>query len=375
MINSVPTGYRWFDKTAFDSEEALGQYIRGLAEVTAPTTQTTEELKYISTLTSSTGLMLDFLGASYGIPRIALELDDDYAIRIQQELLIERVTEPAIVSGAQAMAPGVEAFEPWRFLPKPSENWMPSGDTPLMSSDYWTAAVFDLIFWATRGDVPGVQNFLDTMKAYGVKAWYTIRHPDAYIDTNDDPLIPDAVINYLPNGNPDPRTPHKANNVVVANILLQTDDVAGYVGGFLPSCLEGLPSEDCMPSGYELIWFNIEGIVDMNAQMCRNLLAGDPIPTVGYDRQSPNYYTDLGNGFVFSSIPTADLSKNVIITTDIFTSETAGYNVYTIVKEDFTPATTCTDIQAKCVVRQMTSLGDPGTLGSGLFIGGEVVSS
>jgi len=375
VLNSVPTGFRWFHEDSLAPTKELGQLLHGMADVLSPLVHTSEELKYAAALRSATGVLLDLLGQGYGILRNPLEIDDDYAIRIQQELLIERVTGPAILAGLTALMPGAVLFEPWRFLPKPSENWIPSDDQPLESADYWRTAVFDLFLYPDRGDVPGIESFIQFMKAYGVKHWFTVVQPDAHIDTNDDPLIPDATYLLLPNGLQDPRTPRKANNVVVSNTILQTDDVAGPWEGWLPSAYGGEPSGDLTPSGFEETYFVLDLIQDFYTEMGKNLLAGDPIPTVGFDRQSANYAAALLAGFSFPDIPVDDLSKNVVISVDIFASEAIGSNVYNIIREPFTPDTTLSDIQAKCVIRQMTSLGDPDTLGSGTFLGGELVSS
>lgn len=355
----MPTGFRWFGEESLKEQE-LNQLLVGWSKVLAPWEREIETLKHNLTLVNGTFGFLDVLGEGYGIPRQLLEPDDTYASRIQQELLVERVTRPAILAGLLLMVPYAELYEPWRDLAYLSENLVLSGSRPFADADYHNAATFDAILWATRGDVPGIADFIERMKAYGVKGWYTIRFPDQFLDFNDDPLIAPQAVDFLGNGLQDPRTVTRPSYVVTADTELITEDISGNAPGFMLSSPTGTLSGSMTLSQQEDLLYELWLIMENMAPGMRNFWGGDIIRPVALDRFSPDFATIEGNGFLIGDgFSLSNLQKNAIIETDLVASEVAGTGVVVVNRTEFMGTTQYTNFQAPADIRQVIALGDP----------------
>jgi hypothetical protein len=369
LKQQIPTSNRWFDEANFVETEELGALLRGLKETTVPWLMKTKELNHQTTLGTSTGSFLDTIGQGFGISRNLNETDDDYAIRIQQELLIDRVTLPAILAGLLRLVPHATIFEPWTELCKPSEDLLLSDNCHLGSPDYWNAAVFDVTIYPTSGAID-ITSFLEFMKAYGVKAWYTVHMPDQFIDYNDDPLVPVDDYDLLPNGNQDPRTSKRDQLVVTANLELETNDVPDFVEGWMPSCLGGEGSGYLTPSGFEVIPFHIDIVSDLNLDVRKPVFCGDILRVASLDRNAPTFAQAELAGFVLNGqLTLSDLSKNIIIEPDIVASEAAGQEIYDIIRPDYFVGTLHSEAQGPVWVTQAIGLGDPEVLGGGAVLG------
>lgn len=367
----IPVTSAFFAKENLVPTEELGAILKSLVDTSSDWLLKTKELKYQVSLQTATTTFLDTIGNGFGIPRLTGEIDDDYAIRIQQEILIERVTTPAILNGLLRIIPGATIFEPWRQLCKPSETFTPSEDCHLGSPDYWNAAVFDAFLYPTSGDIPGISNFLETMKAYGVKAWYTVNIPAQFIDYNNDPLIAEDSYDLLANGLQDPRTSKRDQLVVVTNTELETNDIPDFVEGWVPSGLGGDASNELTPSGFEIVYVVIDIVSDLNLDVRTPMRCGDVIRVAALSTTIPTFNDYLLAGFDLGSGPLilSDLSKNVIIEPDIVASEAAGMEIYDIINPDFYVNTKYTEVQGQARITQSIGLGDPEVLGGGEVLG------
>lgn len=304
----LPVGYQWFDPRMFRTDKELGQFLEGLVSVLADMAVQAKTLKYATTLDSAFGVLLDQLGGGYGITRQVAESDDDYAIRIQQELLIKRITRPAIEEGLLQFAEFVELYEPWRDLPIPSVNWVLSGAQPLGSPDYYNAAVFDAFLWPVSGAIPGLDEFFEVMKAFGVKPWVTVNLPDQAIDFNDDPMLPQVVVPTLSNGQPDPRFVSRPNVIIGSTLELETDVVPGRVpSGFMLSRSGSILSGTVCPSGRtEGLLFTLDIVNELfDFAPAHELCTSDPIYiAMDEDRDNLLVTDDVDAGELIGSVVT-----------------------------------------------------------------------
>lgn len=359
MKHMLPTGFQWFTEETLEPEYAVGQFIEALSKVAGPMLQQTASARHATSLVTATGPQLDALGKSYGILRVSGETDDDYALRIQQTLLIERITGPAILAALQQIVPYAELFEPWRSLPIPSDNWVLSGDTHLGSPDFWNAAVFEARLYVQSGSISGLDNFFQVMKAYGVKYWLAVFLPDQFIDYNNDPLSPLVAVPTLPafpTGQlQDPRSVSRPNSVIGSTLELVTDIIPSVGENAILSGEATIPSWSFLPSGpwEDEIYFTLDMITDYFASSTTALYAMDVLPIAMLDPASPNYATIVANNYEVPFYDPQDLYDNLVIDEDVDLSGAAGRSLLTVARSEFDGTAVSSDLQGPCLIEQL----------------------
>lgn len=136
-------------------------------------------------LETATDDWLDFWGNTFGVLRLNGEKDDDYRVRIIEEITAPKNTIEAIKlatarhlkrknKNSTIEAKDVRVFEPWTELFKLDVRGYLDGTGRLISYDYWNYAVIDVSLPDSSLITPDLIKYLGKIKAGGVKIAFTI---------------------------------------------------------------------------------------------------------------------------------------------------------------------------------------------------------
>lgn len=136
-------------------------------------------------LETATDDWLDFWGNTFGVLRWNGESDDDYRIRIIEEITAPKNTIEAIKQAtarhlkrknknSTIEAKDVRVFEPWTELFKLDVRGYLDGTGRLISYEYWNYAVIDVSLPDSSLITPDLIKYLGKIKAGGVKIAFTI---------------------------------------------------------------------------------------------------------------------------------------------------------------------------------------------------------
>ena len=136
-------------------------------------------------LETATDDWLDFWGNTFGVLRWNGESDDDYRIRIIEEITAPKNTIEAIKQAtarhlkrknknSTIEAKDVRVFEPWTELFKLDVRGYLDGTGRLISYEYWNYAVIDVSLPDSSLITPDLIKYLGKIKAGGVKIAFTV---------------------------------------------------------------------------------------------------------------------------------------------------------------------------------------------------------
>ncbi|WP_099321086.1 hypothetical protein [Anaerococcus sp. Marseille-P3625] len=127
---------------------------------------------------------LDYWGNMFGVPRDYQEIDDVYRKRIIIEILTPKNTLEGIKIAAarkinkdnneNLLPESIRIFEPWTKLIKLDEREYLDGEGRLISYDYWIYSVIDISLPDSSHITPALINYLNRVKAAGVKITFSI---------------------------------------------------------------------------------------------------------------------------------------------------------------------------------------------------------
>ena len=142
-----------------------------------------DETKLQMALKTATGSWLDYWGEFYGVLRLFDESDEEYRFRIIDEITSLKVTIPALKQGVtrylntyqkeDVRSSDVQVFEPWTDLIKLDERGALDGRGRIIDYHYWNYAVVDISLPDTRFISRDLIEYLNKIKAAGVKLEFT----------------------------------------------------------------------------------------------------------------------------------------------------------------------------------------------------------
>lgn len=140
--------------------------------------------KLAMALDTATGEWLDYWGYVFGVPRDYQEDDDAYRIRIIEEIIAPKDTLESIKRAAARkmnkdhkenfVPESIKIFEPWTQLIKLDERGYLDGIGRMISYDYWIYSVIDISLPDTSYITPELIEYLNRIKAGGVKIVYSL---------------------------------------------------------------------------------------------------------------------------------------------------------------------------------------------------------
>lgn len=143
-----------------------------------------EQAKLEMALDTARGTWLDLWGDTFGVYRVDKETDDKYRIRIIQEIISPKNTIPSLKEATsrfletykhQHIHPtDIKVYEPWTGLLILDERGTLDGKGRIVSNDYWRHAVIDIALPDTSLITPDLIEYLNTIKAGGVKIVFSI---------------------------------------------------------------------------------------------------------------------------------------------------------------------------------------------------------
>ena len=133
---------------------------------------------------TASGEWLDYWGNTFGVNRDYQEKDDPYRKRIIEEILAPKNTIEAIKRAAarkinkdtneNLLPESIRIFEPWTELIKLDERGYLDGSGRLISYDYWIYSVIDISLPDSSQITPALIEYLNKVKAAGVKIVFSI---------------------------------------------------------------------------------------------------------------------------------------------------------------------------------------------------------
>ena len=135
-------------------------------------------------LETATDDWLDFWGNFLGIYRMYDEEDNEYRLRIIEEIIAPKSTIPALKKATARFLKNnhkinvgedsITIFEPWTELLKFDDRGVLDGNGRMISYDYWNYAVIDISIPDSSLITPQLIDYLNKVKAGGVKIFFSI---------------------------------------------------------------------------------------------------------------------------------------------------------------------------------------------------------